>query len=77
MVVHVPLSLYSVPQALVFLRERGLGRSDTWLRDRMRSERLQIYKIGNSQFVTKEDLLMLLELSKREREWKRKRDKKR
>ena len=77
MVVHVPVSLYSVPQALAFLRDKGLDRSDTWLRNRMRSERLQIYRIGNSDFITKADLLTLLELSKPERERKRKGDKKR
>lgn len=72
MVVHVPVTLYSVTQALAFLRDKGLDRSDTWLRNRMRSERLQIYRIGNSAFITEADLLLLLELSKPERGRKRK-----
>lgn len=72
MVVHVPVTLYSVPQALAFLRDKGLDRSDTWLRKRMRSERLQIYRIGKSAFVTEADLLLLSELSKPERGRKRK-----
>ena len=72
MVVHVPVTLYSVPQALAFLRDKGLDRSDTWLRNRMRSERLQIYRIGKSAFITEADLLLLSELSKPERERKRK-----
>ena len=64
--IHVPVTLYSVPQALVFLEKFSLRRSDTWLRKRMKSANLEVYRIGNSDFVTETDLyrLSLLPTSK-------------
>jgi len=58
-VIHVPVTLYSVPQALVFLEGRNLKISDTWLRKRMRSANLKVYHIGKSDFVTETDLYRL------------------
>lgn len=62
--IHVPVILYSVPQALSFLEGLKLRRSDTWLRNRMRSANLEIYRIGNSDFVTETDLYRLSLLPK-------------
>lgn len=63
--IHVPVTLYSVPQALAFL-EKGfnLRRSDTWLRKQMKSANLEVYRIGNSDFVTEIDLYKLSLLPK-------------
>ena len=66
MSIQIPFTLYSVDQALAFLEGLGLKRSDTWLRNRMRDEKLGIYRVGNSDFVTETDLyrLSLLQRSK-------------
>ncbi len=58
-VIHVPVTLYSVPQALVFLEGLNLKISDTWLRKRMESANLKVYHIGKSDFVTETDLYRL------------------
>ncbi len=65
--IQIPVTLYSVPQALKFLQELNLERSDTWLRNRMRDEKLSIYRVGNSDFVTEADLYRLFRLSRPER----------
>jgi len=57
--IHVPVTLYSVPQALVFLAGLNLKISDTWLRKRMGSANLKVYHIGKSDFVTETDLYRL------------------
>lgn len=57
--INVPVTLYSVPQALVFLERLDLKISGTWLRKRMRSANLEIYRVGNSDFVTETDLYRL------------------
>lgn len=58
-IIHVPVNLYSVPQALVFLEGLNLKISGTWLRKRMKSANLQIYHVGRSNFVTETDLYKL------------------
>ena len=63
-IIHVPLTLYSVPQALVFLEGLNLRISDTWLRKRMKSANLKVYHIGKSDFVTETDLYKLSLLPK-------------
>ena len=60
--IRIPVTLYSVAQALNFLQGLGLRRSDTWLRKRMREETLEIYRVGNSDFVTETDLHRLSRL---------------
>ena len=62
--IQIPVTLYSVDQALVFLEGLDLKRSDTWLRNRMRDEKLAIYRVGNSDFVTETDLYRLSRLPK-------------
>lgn len=57
--IQIPITLYSVPQALNFLEGLNLKRSDTWLRNRMKDENLIIYRVGNSDFVTETDLYKL------------------
>ena len=61
-IIHVPVTLYSVPQALVFLEGLDLKISDTWLRKRMESANLKIYHVGKSDFVTETDLYRLSRL---------------
>lgn len=62
----MPVKLYSVPQAIAFLERLDLRISDTWLRKRMKSANLELYRIGKSDFVTETDLykLTLLKRSK-------------
>ena len=62
--IQIPITLYSVPQALAFLAGLDLKRSDTWLRNRMRDEKLVIYRVGKSGFVTETDLYKLSRLPK-------------
>lgn len=62
--IQIPITLYSVPQALSFLEGLDLKRSDTWLRNRMKDEKLVIYRVGNSDFVTETDLYKLSRLPK-------------
>lgn len=62
MVIHVPINLYSVTQALAFLEEFELERSDTWLRNHMKAAKLKIYRIGNSDFITETDLFRISRL---------------
>ena len=62
--IQIPVTLYSVDQALAFLEGLKLKRSDTWLRNRMRDEKLAIYRVGNSDFVTETDLYKLSLLPK-------------
>ncbi len=59
MSIQIPFTLYSVEQALIFLGGLGLKRSDTWLRSQMRDEKLGLYRVGNSDFVTETDLYRL------------------
>ena len=63
-IIHVPVTLYSVPQALVFLEGLDLKISDTWLRKRMKSANLKVYHVGRSDFVTETDLYRLSRLPK-------------
>ncbi len=60
--IKIPVTLYSIEQALVFLEEFDLKRSDTWLRNQMTKEKLEIYRVGNSDFVTETDLYKLSRL---------------
>lgn len=57
--IRVSVTLYSVPQALVFLKKHDLKRSDTWLRNRLKQERLRTYRVGRSDFITEADLYKL------------------
>ena len=61
-IIQVPVNLYSVPQALVFLEGLNLKISDTWLRKRMKDANLMVYHIGKSDFVTETDLYRLSHL---------------
>lgn len=70
--VTLSVTLYSVDQALVFLKSLGLDHSDTWLRNRMRDEKLGIYRVGNSDFVTETDLYRLSRLPELKRGPKKK-----
>ncbi len=63
-IIQVPVTLYSVPQALVFLEGLNIRISDTWLRKRMKSANLEVYHIGKSDFVTETDLYKLSRLPK-------------
>lgn len=60
--IQVQITLYSVEQAVAFLQELKLKRSDTWLRKQMRAHKLAIYRVGNSDFVTETDLYKLSRL---------------
>lgn len=57
--IRIPVNLYSVSQALTFLEGLGLKMSDTWLRKRMKDEKLEIYRVGKTEFVTETDLYRL------------------
>jgi len=57
--IRIPVNLYSVSQALTFLEGLGLKLSDTWLRKRMKDEKLEIYRVGKTEFVTETDLYRL------------------
>ena len=54
--IRIEVTLYSVPQALVFLKKHDLTLSDTWLRNRLRREHIAIYRVGKTDFVTETDL---------------------
>jgi hypothetical protein len=62
--IKIPVALYSVSQALMFLKGLDITMSGTWLRKRMKDEKLEIYKVGNSEFVTETDLYKLSRLPK-------------
>jgi len=58
------ITLYSVTQALAFLETLNVKWSDTWLRKRMKDEKLEMYRVGKSDFVTEADLYKLSRLPK-------------
>ncbi len=62
--IQIPITLYSIEQALSFLERFDLKRSGTWLRNQMKKEQLEIYRVGNSDFVTEIDLYKLSILPK-------------
>ena len=62
--IQLQITLYSVTQALAFLKTLNVEWSDTWLRKRMKDERLEIYRVGKSDFVTEADLYKLSRLPK-------------
>lgn len=62
--IKIPVNLYSVSQAITFLKGLDITMSGTWLRKRMRDEKLEIYKVGNSEFVMETDLYKLSRLPK-------------
>ena len=57
--IRIPVNLYSVSQALMFLEGLGIKMSGTWLRKRMKAENLDIYRVGKTEFVTETDLYRL------------------
>lgn len=65
--IQIPITLYSIEQALRFLEDFGIKRSDTWLRNRMKEAKLSIHRVGNSDFVTELDLYKLTRLPKPKR----------
>ena len=73
--IQIPVNLYSISQALVFLDDLGLKISDTWLRKRMKDEKLSIYRVGKTEFVTETDLYRLSLLPREKPGPKRKRGK--
>jgi hypothetical protein len=62
--IRIPITLYSVAQATAFLETLDIKWSDTWLRKRMKDEKLVMYRVGKSDFVTEADLYRLSRLSK-------------
>ena len=62
--IQIPITLYSVAQALTFLETLDVKWSDTWLRKRMKDENLEMYRVGKSDFVTEVDLYKLSRLPK-------------
>ena len=65
MTVEVPITLYGIREALVRLRElKGWDYSDQALRNRMRAAGLPIYRVGNVDLITEQDLLRLSQLPK-------------
>ncbi len=70
--IQIPVTLYSVAQALVFLKTLNVKWSDTWLRKRMRDEKLVLYRVGKSDFVTEADLYKLSRIPRTKRGPKRK-----
>jgi hypothetical protein len=62
--IRVPVTLYSVVQALAFLETLNVKWCDTWLRKRMKDEKLVMYRVGKSDFVTEADLYRLSRLPK-------------
>ncbi len=62
--IQLQIKLYSVTQALAFLKTLGVKWSDTWLRKRMDDEDLVMYRVGKSDFVTEADLYKLSLLPK-------------
>ncbi len=54
--IRIEVTLYSVPQALAFLKKHDLTLSDTWLRNRLKREHIHIYRVGRTDFVTETDL---------------------
>jgi hypothetical protein len=54
--IRVEVQFYSMSQALEFLKSRDVDISDTWLRKRMIDEKLHIYRVGKTDFVTETDL---------------------
>ena len=62
--IQIQITLYSVTQALAFLETLNVNWSDTWLRKRMKDEKLVMYRVGKSDFVTEADLFRLSRLPK-------------
>jgi len=62
--IQIQITLYSVTQALAFLETLNVKWSDTWLRKRMKDEKLKMYRVGKSDFVTEADLYKLSRLPK-------------
>lgn len=62
--IQLQITLYSVTQALAFLKTLDVKWSDTWLRKRMDDEKLVMYRVGKSDFVTEADLYKLSRLPK-------------
>lgn len=62
--VKFQITLYSVTQAVAFLKTLDVKWSDTWLRKRMKDENLVMHRVGKSNFVTEADLYKLSRLPK-------------
>ena len=72
MTIEIPVTLYSIQEALTRVRElTGWGYSDQALRNRMRAAKLPIYRVGNVDLITEQDLLRLSQIPKpkRGRRW--------
>lgn len=68
MTVEVPVTLYGIQEALIHLRElTGWDYSDQALRNRMRAAKLPIYRVGNVDLITEQDLLRLSHIPKPKR----------
>jgi len=70
--IQIQITLYSVKQALAFLKTFKIEWSDTWLRKRMEDEKLQMHRVGKSDFIIEADLYKLSRLPKSKRGPKRK-----
>ncbi len=62
--IQIRITLYSISQALAFLKTLGIKWSDTWLRKQMDIAGLKPYRVGKSDFVTEADLYRLSQIEK-------------
>jgi hypothetical protein len=72
MTIKVSVTLYGIQEALARLKElKDWDYSDQALRNRMRAAKLPIYRVGNVDLITEQDLLQLSQLPKpkRGRRW--------
>ena len=68
MTIEVPVTLYGIHEALARLRElKGWNYSDQALRNRMKAAGLPVYRVGNVDLITEQDLLRLSHLPKPKR----------
>ena len=68
MTIKVPITLYGIHEALSRLRElTGWDYSDQALRNRMKAAGLPIYRVGNVDVITEQDLLHLSQLPRPKR----------
>lgn len=64
----MPLILYTMPEAARYFNdEKKLNITEETLRNRMKSASLTIYKIGNLDLVTRDDVDRLMEMEEPKR----------
>lgn len=68
MAIDVLVTLYGIHDAITRLSElTGWDYSDQALRNRMKATKLPIYRVGNVDLITEQDLLRLSQLPKPKR----------